>query len=311
MYFPYLRGRQFELIALRELAETSLLGNNVIPIIEPVKLSSTLTSTLNSFTKVNKNIVIIGNPKVGSLFSDAKKDETNSKMNSLKESMNSEYVIRAILVDSKAKEHLNKLSANGIEPKQVMALCLNRDAISYFDEAFALGSLYNVVPYEPAFRRIRGSRVLIDDKFTKQDRNTDYARNDDEFFSDDHLYCYSDGYVGFSDFSIVGDEYKESGFAPYAVAIHIVYFDTKDYSLRIKHFVSDSNDDISDPANKFYEAVGKLVEWNNEKHLDTLGIRTFEEMYKSGAYPGLGVVKKLSIMHHLELMGRYLDGVRK
>lgn len=309
MYFPYLRGRQFELIALRELAEASLLGNNVIPIIEPVKLSSTLTSTLNSFTKVNKNIVIIGNPKVGSLFSDAKKDQSNKKMNSLKESMNSEWVIRAIIVDSKAKEHLSKLSASGIESKQVMALCSNRDAISYFDEAFALGSLYNVVPYEPAFRRIRGSRVLIDDKFTKKDRNTDYAGNDDEFFSDDHLFCYSDGYVGFSDFSIVGDEYKESGFAPYAVAIHIVYFDAKDNSLRVKHFVSDSNDDISDPANKFYEAVGKLVEWNNQKHLNTLGIRTFEEMYKNGAYPGLGVVKKLSIMHHLELVGKYLDGV--
>lgn len=42
MYFPFLRGRQFELIALRELLENDLLGNNIIPIIEPVKLSSSL-----------------------------------------------------------------------------------------------------------------------------------------------------------------------------------------------------------------------------------------------------------------------------
>lgn len=27
MYFPYLRGRQFELIALRELIEKNLIGN--------------------------------------------------------------------------------------------------------------------------------------------------------------------------------------------------------------------------------------------------------------------------------------------
>ena len=42
MYFPYLRGRQFELIALRELVEKGVLSSRITPIIEPVKLSSTL-----------------------------------------------------------------------------------------------------------------------------------------------------------------------------------------------------------------------------------------------------------------------------
>ena len=37
MYFPYLRGRQFELIALRELLENDLIGDKIIPIIEPIK----------------------------------------------------------------------------------------------------------------------------------------------------------------------------------------------------------------------------------------------------------------------------------
>jgi hypothetical protein len=90
------------------------------------------------------------------------------------------------------------------------------------------------------------------------------------------------------------------------VAIHIVYFDRED-NLRIHHFVSDSNDDINDPAKKFYEAVSKLVEWNASMHLETEGIKMFEELHRTGAYPGLGVVKKLSIMHHLQLMGEYLE----
>ena len=51
MYFPYLRGRQFELLALRELANQKLLGEHIIPIIEPVKLSSTLVNTLDVFVK--------------------------------------------------------------------------------------------------------------------------------------------------------------------------------------------------------------------------------------------------------------------
>ena len=90
------------------------------------------------------------------------------------------------------------------------------------------------------------------------------------------------------------------------MAIHIVYFDV-DESLRVRHFVSDSNDDISDPAGKFSEALSKLVNWNNTMNLDTSAMQEFEELYQREMYPGLGTVKKLSIMHHIELMGRYLD----
>lgn len=39
MYFPYLRGRQYELIALRELINNDKLSEHVTPIIEPVKVS--------------------------------------------------------------------------------------------------------------------------------------------------------------------------------------------------------------------------------------------------------------------------------
>ena len=36
-YYPYLRGRQYELLALRELLAGGLLSAQVIPVIEPVK----------------------------------------------------------------------------------------------------------------------------------------------------------------------------------------------------------------------------------------------------------------------------------
>ena len=80
--------------------------------------------------------------------------------------------------------------------------------------------------------------------------------------------------------------------------------------MRIRHFVSDSNNDISDPAGKFYEALEKLVKWNEEKQYHTEGMKQFEEMYRTQTYSGLGIVKKLSIMHHLEIIGNYLDGVK-
>ena len=63
MYFPYLRGRQFELIALRELV--TVLSPHIIPIIEPVKLSTTLISTIKCFEAKKKQLAVTVNPQVG------------------------------------------------------------------------------------------------------------------------------------------------------------------------------------------------------------------------------------------------------
>lgn len=305
MYFPYLRGRQFELIALRELVEKGVLNSSITPIIEPVKLSATLVKTIETYRENGKQLAIITNPKVGSFNSDAK-EEKNQK---LKESLS------ASLRENDSILYMNLLRANSKPEKFIEkhadnmgTICYDKDAIPVYEAYFAEADVrYNLIPDESGFRRkIRKNRVLLADKFNKLDRNNDYIEVDDEPFSEDHLYYQEDGYVGFADYSVVGEEYNETGFAPYAVAIHIVYFDT-DNSLRVKHFVSDSNDDISDPAGKFQEALSKLVEWNEEKQLDTVAMKEFEDLYRREAYPGLGTVKKLSIMHHLELIGRYLD----
>lgn len=305
MYFPYLRGRQFELIALRELVEKGVLSSRITPIIEPVKLSSTLVKTIGTYGENNKQLAIITNPKVGSFNSDVK-EEKNQKLKeslstSLKENSNIIYV-NLLRPNSKPEKFIERYADS------MGTICNDKDAIPVYESFFSETDVkFNLIPDESGFRRkVRKNKVLLADKFNKQDRNNDYIEIDDEPFSEDHLYYLEDGYVGFADYSIVGEEYNETGFAPYAVAIHIVYFDT-DESLRVKHFVSDSNDDISDPAGKFQEALSKLIEWNVEKQLDTVAMQEFEDLYRREAYPGLGTVKKLSIMHHLELMGRYLD----
>lgn len=305
MYFPYLRGRQFELIALRELVEKGVLSSRITPIIEPVKLSSTLVKTIEAYGENSKQLAIITNPKVGSFSSDAK-EEKNQKLKeslsaSLKENNNILYMY-LLKASSKPEKFIAKHANN------MGTICNDKDAIPVYETNFSETDVkFNLIPDESGFRRkVRKNRVLLADKFNKQERNNDYIEIDDEPFSEDHLYYSEDGYVGFADYSVVGEEYNETGFAPYAVAIHIVYFDT-DESLRVKHFVSDSNDDISDPAGKFQEALSKLVEWNAEKKLDTVAMKEFEDLYRREAYPGLGTVKKLSIMHHLELIGKYLD----
>ncbi len=49
MYLPIFRGRQNELIALQNLVNDNLLGDKIIPIIEPVKTETTqLSSTFEA-----------------------------------------------------------------------------------------------------------------------------------------------------------------------------------------------------------------------------------------------------------------------
>ncbi|MBD9007363.1 MAG: hypothetical protein EGQ98_03175 [Clostridium sp.] len=312
MYFPIFRGRQFELLALRECVSRGILSNLIIPIVEPVKVSSTYTKTVDSFIEANKAIAIIRNPQVGSWTKDLKK-ESNAKIREQAiGQLKDVNVIPSFYVTPMLSACIKNAAQNGTDIESLLLLCNNPEYIGDYEEVIGDNTpLYNIIPDKGDFRRrIRLNRVMCEDHFPKQTRNIDYLNIDTEFFSSDHLYYMDDGYKGFSDYSVVGEEYSETGFAPYAVAIHIVYFDERNI-LRIAHFVSDSNDDISDPARKFAEAVEKLVKWNKTMKLDTIGIREFEAAYKNKTYPGLGVVKKYSIMHHLELMSKYLDGVAK
>lgn len=305
MYLPYLRGRQFELIAIRELIELNLIGNKIIPIIEPVKASSTLLKTIEVAEKAKQPISIIINPKVGSFNKEIEENRiVNEKYFQILSG--AKFLIYARIVDENIEKSMEFLESFG---NRFLTICTDKDMIPRYESVFKdSGSKFNLIPDETGFRRrIRNNRVMMDDKFNKLERNVDYF-DKDEPFSEDHLFFKDDEYLGFSDYSIVGNEYSESGFAPYAVAIHIVYFDSNS-ALRVKHFVSDSNDDITDIAGKFKEAMEKLVLWNNKMKLTTYGIKKLEECYHNESYPGLGTVKKLTIMHHLELMNLYLQKV--
>lgn len=310
MYFPYLRGRQFELIAIRELVEKSLMTKNVMPIIEPVKLSSALIKTMASFRQRDRALGLVGNPQVGSMPKDLVDEKFKRNRDKLHELINVSNILTCFYVDANLANNLSSVASQGITKNNVATLCVDQDVIPYFESVYASDSpRFNFIRDESAFRRRMPRQiVMFEDRFPKKGRNVDYQNKLDETFSSDHLYYKQEGYLGFSDFSVVGGDYSETGFAPYAVAIHIVYF-ADDSTLRVRHFVSDTNDDITDPAGKFAEALEKLVTWNQTRRLSTFAMQTFESMYNRGSYPGLGTVKKLSIMHHIELMSRYLDGV--
>lgn len=307
MYFPYLRGRQFELIALRELLEKKLISDRIIPVIEPLKPTSTLAKTLKAFSENEHFHALIMNPEVGEFVSKIReKTREDRAVNDIYADLESKYLVQAYLMKKSTPKQLAKKE----DIKEYMIINPKRDCLEDFMKVYSdFEPRYTLLPDDRTFsRKAPDSKVLFMDRFPRAARNKDYSINIDEFFSEDHLYYRSDGFKGFSDYSIAGAEYMESGFAPLAVAIHIVYFDSEKI-LRIHHFVSDSNDDINDPAGKFGEAVAKLHKWVDavKPHM-TNGLETFLEYNRSGKYPGLGTVKKLSIMHHIELVNKFLEG---
>lgn len=304
MYFPYLRGRQYELLALKEMIQKNILDQNVVPVIEPVKISSTFQTTMALFQKEGHRIGLVINPEVGEMSQEWRVEELLPYLQ--------EEVIPAFLMN----ESIESLRDSSIlkSEREKISIIRNRDESLIHREV--IGEDFDGYSFFPDDRRIErmvsGKKVLLNDKFHKKPRNADYEQDNDEFFSDDHLFFKEEGLSGFGDYSIIGEAYDEGGFTPRAVAIHIVYFD-RDNGLRIHHFVSNSKYGTEDVAGKFYEAVKKLENWykmlpEEERMKQTTdALDTLLQYAKTGYYPGLPTLKKLSIMHHLQLIGNYLS----
>lgn len=308
MYFPYLRGKQFELIALRELcALFPEEFNKISPIIEPVKPSSTLSSTLQELASQNANFNVIINPRVGDL-----EGQDKQIIEIIKSAMPEEYnnYQLAVIIDSISEESsietliefLNSLELN----YKGITLIYKKEISSQNIELLntQLDVRYNVIYFSKTSRRYyrefdANTLVSLDDYFEQRSRNADYL-NQESDFSKEYKFYIQDGFVGFSDFLTIGDNYSESGFLPRAVAIHLSYLENN--QIKVKHFVSDSNEDVSDIGGKFSEAINKLVIWCNEKQLNTAAIDIYKDLHERGHFPGLGTLKKLSIMNHMELI---------
>ncbi|HEY0698978.1 MAG TPA: sce7725 family protein, partial [Micromonospora sp.] len=93
-----------------------------------------------------------------------------------------------------------------------------------------------------------------------------------------------------------------SGALPLALVIHLTYQDPENDLIYIRHFHSTTNFDQSDPAGKFREAVAALVAFIDERGLDNPALASFRAYHQEGRFPGLGMIKKLSMQNHLYVM---------
>jgi len=312
MYYPYFRGKQFELILLRELA-SFLSENQIHPIIEPVRDDfSALTRTMETLNNVNATYSVILNPQVGNSPVPASNIKNLLMDGDYRrfENLSIGYIINPTADIEDLMDILNELTdysfsiihqgyTNGKILAQEIAAFTNIKS-HIFIEGFA-GKLY-----QKHLKKDGIDRVLIRNGFKPREKNAFYPKN--EHFSDLHITFPEEGMDGFGDYLIVGDDYSETGGPAYAVAIHLTYLDSDD-DMYIYHFISDQTDSPTDPGGKFLEALGKLVKAvRNPKSqiFNSEAVTEYMNLYEKQHYPGLGYVKKLSMKHHIELIADYI-----
>lgn len=86
MYYPYLRGKQFDLLAVTTLIKEQRWSGSIRPIIEPVRDSATLKKTIELFDENDIICYLIMNPQVGTakLFEEKRFDWNLSDSTSVK-----------------------------------------------------------------------------------------------------------------------------------------------------------------------------------------------------------------------------------
>ncbi len=313
MYFPYFRGKQFELITIRETAKL-MAAAGFTPVIEPVKETlKGLAKTLQAICENKGRAVVIVNPYHGDHQDDGtgitrllQTDYAGNGMISAGVLLRGDMSLDlAKAVYGAHKDHAPTFVHSGFTSQKELAQYLGTDLPAsrhVFVEEHA-NTLYR--------KHFDGSkRILVRDGF-KRLKNAEYAKLPYEEFSELHLTYASDlNMDGFGDFLIVGDGYSESGGPAYAVAIHLTFIDPdKDDVMYVYHFVSNTNDTPTDPAGKFAQALKKLIDKldsGTSKLLETQAIREFRDLHAKGHFPGLGYVKKLSMNHHIETLADYV-----
>lgn len=304
MYYPYLRGKQFELIALREFAQQIQKEFHVCPIIEPVKSGlNSLKMAINVFFSNSFRFALILNPREG----DFKRQSANFLADIGDLENNLDKWIPAFIYRNNATEIIETMETNDFSNvMMVFQTSVNFKDSSVEDLIKNPRLKYVVADFNSrATKRqlsyAQGKALIrIDDNFNELQRNADYLSIPEELFTEEPFYYKDDGFDGFSDYTALPSSFKESGMLPYAVAIHMTYQKMSE-EIYIRHFVSDSNEDNTNIQRKFFEADTKLEQFYR-KHENTTASIELVQMLQEERYPGLGVVKKLSIKNHLELI---------
>lgn len=300
-YYPYLRGRMYDLLAVKEACENGDLGLNIVPIIEPVRDSKELQQTVTTFIDHKQPFSVVANPQV-SVYG-----LNDTKLFPLPDLSQIPFFQPSAILEADFSSDFLKTNSG----QKSLLIARDYQLLSAYKNSRMLQKVDGVmIPDEARLQRIVGSKAIsLTDPLTFVPHVEDYANIDDEFFEFPNWDQPIENYQGYGDFSMVGSFYFDKGMPSRAIALHLIYA-TADGTLRVHHFVSDSNESMSGQKGKFFEALQKLVDWVPENILgfnDTPALRKLLAYKDQDKFPGLGMVKKLSLEHHFQLIHRLYE----
>jgi len=301
IYYPYLRGRMYDLMALKDLVENQQLSSKIVPIIEPVRDSKELQQTVKTLIKYRQPFSVVANPQV-SVYG-----LNDTKLYPLPDLKKLDFFHPSAILAADFSSDFVKT----VDNQQSFLIAKDYPLLKAYQDSEILQTVDKVLIPDVArmHELIKDKAVLLTDPLTFVRHVEDYAELEDEYFEPANWYRQVDDYHGFGDYSMVGHVYFDKGMPSRAIALHLIYV-TADGTLRIHHFVSDSNEHMSGQKDKFFEALHKMVCWCAENMHGinvTPALQNFLTYAQQDKFPGLGMVKKLSLMHHFQLMNRLLN----
>lgn len=310
MYLPYLRGKQFEFLALRELAARfgEAEKSTVIPIVEPVKSAvRDALSTFKSMMDKKWKFALILNPKLGDFERGGV--EFFPLVSDLLDTNREAWIPAFVLGgDFNVQEYIERNNF-----RYVMVILPKNEDVEKWQEFLSKDYVESIVvcnaDSSSVFKKVKRLQkhiIRLDDCFQSELRNADFAGKEDQFFNDNHSVYMEDDWWGFADYTTLPSKMIDGGVSPTVVAIHFTYKRNED-EIWIHHFLSDTsargNENVQ---GKFYEAASQVKAFF-EVHTESIS-QSVDEMVsfvESGHYPGLGTIKKVSMMHHITLMSRF------
>lgn len=295
-YMPLLRGKMNELMLL-QIVLPLVQRAPVVPIIEPVRAKTDkLEKLIDYYVEFRAPLGVIINPAVG----DFSQSALPLQLRVARKLCLIPQVFPVVRLGTKGVEFSSIVNADALAVLEDSSPCPEtRSIVSNFIERITLQITGPESASQVQHNPLPCKRILLRNGFQKR-RTVDYP--EDEEFHSGPFYLNQNKHSGFSDYLIVGQNYQDGGGLPHAVAIHITYW-TPQHELRVHHYVSDTNDGPEDPGGKFAEALSKLMAdlaLETYPILETSAIRKLRGLHEAGHFPGLGHIKLLTMLHHLE-----------
>lgn len=312
MYHCYLRGKQNELLAVRE-SISKIVEANMTIIVEPVKQNDRdLLACVKCIKENNANFILIINPCVA----EGELTGNEAAMDGIMERVLEEYpdIMLGLIVNqmtslSQLNYFLKKYPQNNFTLIHTGELPINLKDINVNDIAKNIFLDQAVSQsYINAFGDI--PKVVIKDNFNKQPKNANYRLNLQELFlnlQETMSVCKTYNYIGFGDFSIIGDNYSTTGSQPVTVAIHLTYdgYVNGQTNIYIQHFLSEdrvSREQVSLLIDEAFEDILSFVKQRQDILQWSSVCQAIVKKAQGSDSTSLGYLKKLSIKHHFELM---------